>query len=131
MAVLCPRYACGDWFRRVYRKQSVHVCMHILWVFGYLSGVVTVHVLPSREARVEIPRALRRFRAEGAAAEPVVFGSHRRPEAVVIPFELYSALLPVIEELEIAEIVRERRGERARPLGEFAVELGFDAGDYE
>lgn len=57
-----------------------------------------IDVLPSREARTQIPRALRRFRAEGVTAAPVVFGAHRRPEAVVIPFELYKALLPAIAE---------------------------------
>ncbi|MGI8916933.1 MAG: hypothetical protein ACR2JY_24705 [Chloroflexota bacterium] len=36
---------------------------------------------------------LERFRREGAAAEPVVFGSHRKPEAVVIPFALYEQLI--------------------------------------
>ena len=89
------------------------------------------HVLPSREARTEIPKALKRFRVEGATAEPVVFGSHRKPEAVVIPFELYTSLLPAIEEIEIAQIVRERQGEQARPLSEFAAELGLDAAGYE
>lgn len=87
-------------------------------------------ILPSREARTEIPKALRRFRAEGAAADPLIFGSHRRPEAVVIPFELYASLLPAIEELEIAGIVRERQGEPARPLSELAGELGLDPADY-
>lgn len=89
------------------------------------------HVLPSREARTEIPKALRRFRAEGATAEPVVFGSHRRAEAVVIPFELYTSLLPAIEEIKIAQMVRERRAEQARPLSEFAAELGLDTADYQ
>ena len=56
-------------------------------------------VLPSHAARDELPKALRRFRAEGASAEPVIFGAHRRPEAVVIPFDLYSQLLPTIERL--------------------------------
>ena len=88
------------------------------------------HVLPSREARTEIPKALRRFRVEGASAEPVVFGSHRRPEAVVIPFELYSALLPVIEEMEIADVVRARRGEQPRPLADLAGELGLNPAEY-
>ncbi len=87
-------------------------------------------ILPSREARTEIPKALRRFREEGAAAVPVIFGSHRRPEAVVIPFELYTSLLPAIEELEIAELVRERSAEPARPLSELATELGLDPADY-
>lgn len=89
------------------------------------------HVLPSREARTEIPKALHRFRTEGAAADPVIFGAHRRPEAVVIPFELYTALLPAIEEFEIAKIVRERQDEPARPLSEFAAELGLNPSDYE
>ncbi len=87
-------------------------------------------ILPSREARTEIPKALRRFRTEGAAADPVIFGSHRRPEAVVIPFELYTSLLPAIEELEIAGIVRERQSETTRPLAELAGELGLNPADY-
>ena len=32
---------------------------------------------------------LARFRREGAAAEPVAFGSHRKPEAILLPYELY------------------------------------------
>ncbi|WP_454299440.1 hypothetical protein [Salana multivorans] len=87
-------------------------------------------ILPSRDARAEIPKALRRFRAEGATAEPLIFGSHRRPEAVVIPFELYQELLPAIEELEIAALVRDRRAEPSRPLSELAGELGLDPTDY-
>jgi len=87
-------------------------------------------ILPSREARTEIPKALRRFRSEGPTADLVIFGAHRRPEAVVIPFELYRSLLPAIEEIEIAAIVRGRQGESARPLAELAGELGLDPADY-
>jgi hypothetical protein len=50
-------------------------------------------VQPVSEAREQLSRALARFRREGAAAEPVIFGSHRKPEAVVIPFELYAELI--------------------------------------
>src|SRR5260370_28240916 len=32
---------------------------------------------------------LARFRREGAAAEPVAFGSHRKPEAILLPYEVY------------------------------------------
>jgi len=32
---------------------------------------------------------LARFRLEGAAAEPVAFGSHRKPEAILLPYEVY------------------------------------------
>ena len=66
-------------------------------------------VLHSREARTEIPKALRRFRSEGALAEQVIFGSHRLPEAVVLPYDLYAALLPAIEQIKIA--ADERAGE--------------------
>ncbi len=67
-------------------------------------------VLHSREARTEIPKALRRFRSEGVLAEPVIFGSHRRPEAVVLPFELYTALLPAIEQIKLAADERPIQG---------------------
>lgn len=84
-------------------------------------------VLPSREIRTELPKALERFRQDGIAAAPIVFGAHRKPEAVVIPFELYASLLPLIEDLEIAQIVRERTAAGpATPLEETAAKLGID-----
>lgn len=88
-------------------------------------------VLPSSDARTALPDALRRFRAQGVAADPVVFGSHRKPEAVVIPFELYAQLLPVIEDLEIAQLVRERAaaGESV-PLADVATATGLDPDVY-
>jgi hypothetical protein len=86
-------------------------------------------VLPSREIRTELPKALERFRQDGIAAAPIVFGAHRKPEAVVIPFELYASLLPLIEDLEIAQIVRERTAAGpATPLDETAAKLGIDLG---
>lgn len=88
-------------------------------------------VLPSGDARRALPEALRRFRVEGSSAEPIVFGAHRKPEAVVIPFELYAQLLPVIEDLEIARLVHERAtvGESV-PLADVAVAVGLDPADY-
>jgi hypothetical protein len=83
--------------------------------------------LPSREARTELPKTLKRFRREGIAAEPLVFGAHRKPEAVIIPFELYASLLPLIEDLEIAQIARNRAASGpATPLQETAAKLGVD-----
>lgn len=89
-------------------------------------------VFASSDARNELPKALKRFRAEGASADPVVFGSHRKPEAVVIPFALYSQLLPMIEDLEIAALIRVRAvaGEPS-PLSEIAATLGLDPAEYE
>lgn len=89
-------------------------------------------VFASSDARNELPKALKRFRAQGASADPVVFGSHRKPEAVVIPFALYSQLLPMIEDLEIAALVRERAAAgEAAPLSDIAAGLGLDPSEYE
>jgi antitoxin StbD len=49
-------------------------------------------VLATREARAQLPALLERFRRAGAAAEPVVIGAHRRPEAVVLSYERYLEL---------------------------------------
>ena len=47
----------------------------------------------------------------------------------MIPFELYAALLPLIEDLEIAQIVRKRTATGlATPLAETAAKLGIDLG---
>lgn len=50
-------------------------------------------VLPTREARAKLPSLLAGFRARGAKADPVVIGAHRRPEAVVLSYERYLAML--------------------------------------
>ncbi|MGH3808300.1 MAG: hypothetical protein ACRDRU_17090 [Pseudonocardiaceae bacterium] len=34
----------------------------------------------------------------GTTAEPIIFGSHRRPQAVIVPWELWRELAPVIED---------------------------------
>ncbi len=49
-------------------------------------------VLATREARAQLPALLERFRQAGAAAEPVVIGARRRPEAVVLSYERYLQL---------------------------------------
>jgi hypothetical protein len=73
-----------------------------------------LHVRPVSEVREELSRALARFRREGAAAEPVVFGSHRKPEAVVLPFAVYAAMLAELRRHRSAaldSILSERPGE--------------------
>jgi hypothetical protein len=49
--------------------------------------VLQVH--PLSEVRQQLPGILARFRHEGAAAAPVAFGSHRKPEAILLPYEAY------------------------------------------
>jgi hypothetical protein len=49
----------------------------------------------------------------------------------MIPFELYSELLPVIEDLEITNLVAERAvAGPAAPLADIAAAAGLNADDY-
>jgi hypothetical protein len=47
------------------------------------------------------------FRARGAKADPVVIGAHRRPEAVVLSYQRYLALLSGRERIQA--ILADRR----------------------
>lgn len=81
------------------------------------------------DARSQLTRYVARFRKEGLDAAPVVFGDHRKPEAVVVPFELFHLLLGLAEDATIAERIRERdsrdTGERTT-LAAAAAEFGID-----
>ena len=66
-------------------------------------------VLPTSEARALLTSITAQFREHGAACGPVLFGSHRVPEAALIPYELVELLDPIIEDLVIAARIRERR----------------------
>jgi hypothetical protein len=97
-----------------------------------MSFAAPLPVLPSRDARDELPNALKRFRAEGVSAEPLIFGSHRKPEGVVIPFELYEEVLPLVEDILIARAARERIAAGAAvPLSDIATRLGVDLDSLE
>lgn len=50
-------------------------------------AVIQVH--PLSDVRARLSGILARFRREGTAAEPVAFGSHRKPEAIILPYEVY------------------------------------------
>jgi hypothetical protein len=54
-----------------------------------MTSPVVVHVHPLSEVRARLSGILARFRREGAAAEPVAFGTHRKPEAILLPYEAY------------------------------------------
>ena len=70
-----------------------------------------------------------RFRESGADSEPVVFGDHRRPEAVLLSYQAFQILLDVAEDAVLAQRIRERdandSGERLS-LVQVANELGID-----
>lgn len=81
------------------------------------------------EARAGLSAAVVKFRRDGAAATPLIFGSRRKAEAVVLPYETYEAMRAVIEEVAVREIVMQRRvndsGQRFG-LADVAEEFGID-----
>lgn len=48
-------------------------------------------------ARAELTTRVAEFKDLGAEARPIVFGSHRKPQAVVLPYDLFIELLDVAE----------------------------------
>lgn len=87
------------------------------------------HAITTTEARSGLTRTLARFRREGADAHPVLFGSHRRPEAVVLPYEAYKLLLDLGEDAAISALVLARDAAddgRRHTLEEIAAEIGLD-----
>lgn len=87
------------------------------------------HPVSTTEARETLTATVRRFREKGATAEPVVFGSHRKPEAVVMPYEQYTALRDLVEEAGVALMLRDRDRQDSgvrRTLDEVADRFGID-----
>ncbi|WP_165906026.1 nucleotidyltransferase domain-containing protein [Agromyces badenianii] len=63
----------------------------------------SAEVVPVAEARAALSGVLREFRDRGADAAPVIIGSHRRPEAVLVPYERFVADLLGVERASSAE----------------------------
>lgn len=78
----------------------------------------------SREARDLLGATMQNFRDR--TGKPLIFGAQRKPEAAIIPFELYQQIIPLLEDLEIAQVARERidAGE-SEPLSDVAARLGL------
>lgn len=97
------------------------------------SSAAPRNVLTVTEAREAAPSLARKFRDEGLAGGVVFFGSHRRPDAAIVPGELLEALEPYLEDLVIAQRVRARAAEggEAITLDELDEALGFDAEEVE
>jgi hypothetical protein len=61
---------------------------------------VVIQVHPLSEVRARLSGILARFRREGAAAEPVAFGTHRKPEAILLPYEAYKRYEALVRQRE-------------------------------
>lgn len=81
-------------------------------------------VLSSADARKDLPNIVRRVSAGGT---PVMFGRHRKAEAVIMSAAQYERMMSIIEDAEIAEVVRERAQETPGSpvdLADFAQSIG-------
>lgn len=63
-----------------------------------LLGGTAMDTLTTSEARARLSQLLAVFRQQGEAAEPVVFGDHRRAEGVLIPYATYARLATLVEQ---------------------------------
>lgn len=84
-------------------------------MFPFLSVETTTDV------RSRLTQIVAEFREKGLKARPVVFGSHRKPEAVLLSAELAERLLPMLldpgfdlQGLELPRLGPPGEGERRR-----------------
>lgn len=84
-------------------------------------------------ARDHLSSYLKLFREQRGQADPVVFGSHRKPEGVILSYERYEWLTEVLDELVASEEIRETlakdTGKRVE-LSDVAREAGFDPAEF-
>lgn len=93
----------------------------------------SVEVLPTTEARARLSQIVADFAQRGLSAEPVAFGSHRKPQGVIVPWELWVEVAPAVEDALDAAEARERlaaAGESRIDFDAAATALGRDPSLY-
>ena len=80
------------------------------------------------KTRAELTKILEEFRSKGKQAEPIKFGTHRKPEAVLVPIWLWNDLLERLDSLEMRAVAGERlsNAQDARELTYEQFEKMFD-----
>jgi predicted nucleotidyltransferase len=69
-----------------------------------MAGMTRREIVSVADARKDLSKTLRRFRLDPNAA-PIVLGSHRKPEAVLVSYEQFIAgLVPVDRPVSMAEL---------------------------
>jgi len=63
-------------------------------------------VIPTSEVRAALSKITKRF--DAGDTEPVFFGSHRRPQAVLVPIAVWEKLLEHAEDALDVDLVRRR-----------------------
>lgn len=65
-------------------------------------------VLPTNKARANLNQIAAGFDHDGASAQPVVFGSHRRAQGVILSWTLWQQIAPVIEDALDIDLAKRR-----------------------
>ena len=89
-------------------------------------------VLPTTVARAQLSQIAAEFE-RNSSAEPVTFGSHRRPQGVIVPWKLWLEILPAVEDHLDATETRHRlqaAGSDRIGFDEAAVAVGRDPSRY-
>jgi antitoxin StbD len=60
-----------------------------------------MRTVTTSEARISLSKKLAEFRERGISSDPLIFGDHRKPEGVILPYELYSRLEDAIDQLRL------------------------------
>lgn len=65
-------------------------------------------VATTSDTRANLTKILARFREEGKKAKPIIFGSHRKVEAVLVPAKAWQRLIDELDDLKLAVTVLQR-----------------------
>ena len=66
-------------------------------------------VQTTSETRADLTKIVKIFRDEGKDAVPVLFGSHRKAEGVILPIWMWEDLLERLDSAETELLVRQRK----------------------
>lgn len=72
-------------------------------------------MLTTGEARDGLNQIAASFSREGRQATPVMFGSHRKPQAVIVPVELWELIEDAWDLTQIDEVLSADDGARLTP----------------
>jgi antitoxin StbD len=116
----------------MYRK--LYTFAHRLWYGEVVTKTRRPEVLTTSAARSQLTSIVADFRRDGPDAEPVVFGSHRKAEAALIPIAMLEKLLPLVEDIVAVEKAKARyehdTGERL-DFNQLVTAVGFDPADFD
>lgn len=70
--------------------------------------IVDYDVSTTSETRANLTKILARFRVEGKNAKPILFGSHRKVEAVLVPAKVWQKLINQVNDLQLELVVAQR-----------------------